>query len=144
VPVINSIAFTLGGGSLTGRYMGWAVGENGLILKTVTGIPIRTLSNLKQDLLVYQWAGLGAAAAGATGIYPPGLLYPSGTALGAFPNLFALAGIVWENNNVGYIYGQAVILSTHNAGATWQVETPPAVAANGVWVAPAATVPTTY
>lgn len=33
-------------------------------------------------------------------------------------------GITWDNNKVGYMYGEQTILSTHDGGVTWVSETP--------------------
>jgi len=147
IPVINSIAFmTPRQGTYVGKYVGWAVGENGLILKTLTGVPIKTQSNAQQfgtqfNPLTYQWSALTPSSAAT---YPAALLYPAGNAVTSFPVLFSLYQIIWDNNAVGYIYGQGVILSTHNMGATWQPETPPSVTGNSVWVQVATTLPTTF
>ena len=54
----------------------------------------------------------------------------------AFPNSFIssgvgssndLYGIIWDNTNHGWIYGQRVIMVTYNGGLTWQYETPNAL-----------------
>ena len=44
----------------------------------------------------------------------------------------------------GYIYGNGIILSTHNAGATWMVESPNTMIIAQPQVVGLATVPTTY
>jgi len=139
IPVINSIAFvTPKTGSQAGKYVGWAVGENGLILTQASGVPIHTLSNVQpSQQLYFPWT----TPAG----YPAALLYPAGNAVTTFPNIQSLYSVVWDNNAVGYIMGQGVILSTHTAGATWQVETPAIVTATGALLGwPAAVLPTTF
>jgi len=145
IPVINSIAFiTPKTGTSVGKYVGWAVGENGLILKTVSGVPIKTLSNPYPTIPVntqFQWSALTSASAAA---YPLTTLYPAGNAVTSFPLTFSFYEIVWDNNAVGYIYGMGIILSTHNLGATWQPETPSQVSSYGVLLSPAANVPTTF
>jgi len=141
IPVINSISFiTPTSGTSVGKYIGWAVGENGLIIKTTSGIPIKTLSNPYPTIPVnvqFTWSALGAS-------YPAALVYPAGNALTAFPSAFSLYEIVWDNNAVGYIFGEGIILSTHTIGVTWFVETPSQVTGNSVTLTVAANVPTTY
>jgi hypothetical protein len=58
----------------------------------------------------------------------------------AFPNSFIgltgvgasndLYGIIWDNTNHGWIFGNRVIMVTYNAGLTWQYETPNALIVN--------------
>ena len=49
-----------------------------------------------------------------------------------------------DNTMTGYIYGNGIILSTHNAGATWMVESPNTMIIAQPQVVGLATVPTTY
>ena len=57
-----------------------------------------------------------------------------------------LMGIVWDNAMVGYIYGDNIIMSTHNGGMTWVAETPNSVvtSTNAVTIYAVGVVPTTY
>jgi len=138
IPVINSIAFmTPMVGTQVGMYVGWAVGENGLMVKTTGGVPMRSRSKSGQiATATLQWTTLSV---GSGGSYPLAALYPSGSvAAGSFPNLYSLYQVIWDNNEVGYVFGQGIILSTHNQGATWQPEAPPAVQAKGIWLFAAA------
>jgi len=120
LPVINAVAFTQKGG----MYYGWAVGNSGLVLSTTF-----TSANVSTSSFT--------PATTWTAVYIPAVLTTS-----SYTNLY---GIVWDNMNVGYIYGSGVILSTHNAGLNWIAETPnPLIITSGINVQAIATVPTSY
>jgi len=139
IPAINSLAFTQGsnnvplgttGGNVAFAYNGWAVGDSGLVLKTtVTPSTIASIASSASSTVITTWT-----------VYSIPALNVIGT--GTFVNLY---GILWDNVNVGYIYGAGVILSTHNGGTTWQIETPNNLISGTTIVIPAAAiVPTNY
>jgi len=126
IPYVNSIAFNLVGG----MYQGWAVGgfhnytsnvSVPMLLKATAMTPT-TMHNAQATYLATQWTA---------------------QPVGNFPAA-QLTSIVWDNNHVGYIFGQGVILSTHDAGTTWYSETPAGLVLASVEVVSAAPVPTTY
>lgn len=119
IPYLYGIAFNVANGT----YYGWAVGANGTVLKGP--MPQATLHNSAATYLSVQWNAV-----------PMTTLAQTVTA--------ALNGIVWDNNMVGYIYCQNVIMATHNGGVTWFAETPAAIVLQGLDVWVAAHVPTTY
>jgi len=122
IPMLNSIAFARN--STSGYYNGWAVGEKGAILQTT--VKIATPKGIAATYYQTTWNVAPQAA---------NLLQTS------TPNA---NWIVWDNDKVGYIFGDQVILSTHNSGMTWAIETPAAVSLNQAAVYAGAHVPTTY
>ena len=102
IPYISGVAFT----QTAGVYKGWAVGNRGAVYTTTF-----TPSAVSPFLTATSWVFYNAPAAFVNAVQ-----LSSG-----WVNLY---GIVWDNSNVGYIYGVNLILSTHNAGINWMVETP--------------------
>jgi len=86
-------------------------------------------------------AGAAQATLGSySAITTAGYSYPTAGTLD-------VAGIVWDNNKHGWVYGQGFVLATQNGGATWYAETPVGIVTGGsannqVWAL--ASVPTTY
>jgi len=138
IPAINAMAFTQGsnnvaqgttGTNVAYAYNGWAVGDSGMVLKaTVMPSSIATIASTASNTIITTWNPVLIA----------GVSSGSG-----FMNLY---GIVWDNNNVGYIFGASIIISTHNGGVSWQVETPNNLIAGSapVIIPAAAIVPTNY
>jgi len=122
IPMLNCIAFARN--STTGYYNGWAVGEKGAILQAP--VKIGTAKGVVATYYQTTWSQATQAA---------NLLQTS------TPNA---NWIVWDNDKVGYIFGDQVILSTHNSGISWAIETPAAVSLNQAAVYAGAHVPTTY
>jgi hypothetical protein len=123
IPAINGLGFT----STLGKYNGWAVGDSGLVLKTSFAMTAVTNS---VNAPVTSWTVVNGTAISS-------IVYAST----GYANLY---GITWDNSNTGYIYGNAVILSTHNAGATWAVESPNTMIIAQPQVVGLSAVPTTY
>jgi len=126
IPYVNGIAFNVVGG----MYQGWAVGGSynattqvakAILLKAVPQ-PMSTLHNTAATYMTIGWS------------QPNSITLPSAD----------LTGIVWDNNNVGYIFGEGVILSTHTGGNIWNSETPPGLVLAQVEIVSASPVPTTY
>jgi len=124
IPYITGVAFT----QTAGVYKGWAVGNRGAVYTTTF-----TPSSVSPFQTATSWAFYSAPAAFVNAVQ-----LSSG-----WVNLY---GIVWDNSNVGYIYGVNLILSTHNGGTNWMVETPNSMIVGttptNIWGI--ATVPTTY
>ena len=126
IPVINSLAFLR---QSSGAYMGWAVGNDGLVFVTSLSLPGATGGG-RGIITSWTQAAMGAAFASMVQL-PTGFQH--------------LIGIVWDNAQVGYIYGKGIILSTHNAGATWVVDAPTALlVSSGASINALAVVPTKY
>ena len=112
IPLLSSIAFARN--STTGNYNGWVVGNYRAVLRCQ--VPIKTFKGIAATYFTVTWSQATSA---------------SGLLIAAAPNANQ---IVWDNDMVGYIFGDQVILSTHNAGLTWSVETPAAVSLNSASV----------
>jgi len=112
----------------------WAVGASGVMLVSNLG-PRTSMGMINSPIY--------GAQSFFSQVYQP-----------AYPYGLDLVGIVWDNNLVGYAWGDAIIISTHDGGNTWALETPnllvTAGAAAGTYlgsnavIASIAVVPTTY
>lgn len=120
LPTLYSVASY----STGGNYYVWAVGAAGYVVKST--FAASSINTGVYSTPISTWTGVAIAQA------MPATAY------------LDLYGITWDNNNVGYIWGDTLILSTHNAGQTWQVETPNNVVINSNIVQAFATAPTTY
>ena len=144
MPYINSIAFNQayapgvvkGGsnGGNSGSMTGWAVGNDGLVLMTMWNSTTAPTTNTFAAPTVWTVAPMGASFNNVVQL------------TSGFVNLM---GIVWDNAMVGYIYGDNVIMSTHNGGGTWVAETPNSIVTTGTAAIPLSisalgVVPTTY
>jgi len=124
IPYIAGVAFT----QKSGVYKGWAVGNRGAVYTTTF-----TPSAVTPFVTATSWTFFNGPAAFSNAVQQAS----------GWVNLW---GIVWDNSNVGYIYGVNLILSTHDGGNNWQSETPNSMivgtTAANIWGV--ATVPTTY
>jgi len=93
---------------VNGTYSAWAVGTSGLILKSNLG----TRSTLSSLIYTPKLGPQATFAPVPAAVNPAQVL------------ALNLVGIVWDNAHVGYAFGAGVIQSTHDSGATWQLETP--------------------
>jgi len=141
IPYINSIAFNQayapgvvkGGsnGGNTGGITGWAVGNDGLVYTTSWNSTTAPTTNTFVAPTVWTVASMGASFINVVQLSTGSV---------------NLMGIVWDNAMVGYIYGNDIIMSTHNGGMTWVAETPNSIvtAAVPITISALGVVPTTY
>ena len=122
IPAINGLGFVMAGG----QYLGWAVGDSGLVLRT--SFAVASYAGAVAPLT--RWSVVNGTAISSAVYLPSGFL-----------NLY---GITWDNALTGYIFGAAVILSTHDGGATWALETGNAIVTLQAPVVAVASVPTQY
>ena len=123
IPYIAGVAFT----QQSGVYKGWAVGNRGTVYTTTF-----TPSTVTPFITATSWVFYNGPAAFSNAVQQAS----------GWVNLW---GIVWDNSNVGYVYGVNCILSTHDGGMNWRSETPNSMIVGGaanIWGV--ATVPTTY
>jgi len=121
IPYITGLGFVVSTAGSAPAYVGFAVGANSLVLKTLP-LSASSLSGAAATYLSVPWSAVTI----------PGL--PKTT----------LSGIVWDNNMVGYFYGTSVIYSTHDGGQTWFSETPAGLVLSAIDLFAAAAVPTTF
>jgi len=121
VPVIEGLGFNVLSGS--GNYTGWAVTNTGLVLRTV--MPTATLHSIQATYFSVVWSQYALSST-----------LPQAAQ--------ALYGITWDSNTVGYLYGAATLVSTHDGGMSWYSEVPAAAVLNGDTFVSIASVPTTY
>jgi len=130
IPYLYGLGFNV----VSGSYVGWAVGgvENATST-TSTPVPLVLMSN----------SIVAATQHSTQATYLNTVWQPAQAPSVGWPKA-EFSGIIWDNNNVGYIYGVSVILSTHDAGKHWSSETPAGLVLSTVDIVAAAAVPTTY